>query len=78
MAKLKIELESGEDILEADEAIFKALNLHRTGDAHLRESFDDPAMVDLSQRLFKLHEDVYKDLIQEINAALDEDYTDGN
>lgn len=77
MAKIKVELEPGEDILSADEALFKALDHHRSGDAHLRESFDDPAMVDLSKRLFQAHEDIYEDMINEINEALDEDYQDG-
>ena len=78
MAKVKIELDKDEDILEADETLFKALNHHRNGDAHLTESFDDPAMVDASRKLFKVHEDIYKDLIQEINEELDKEYMDGN
>lgn len=72
MPKVKIQLNKHETIEEADEALLKALLHHVNGDVHLKESFDDPAMVDISQRMADMHEKVYKEMLQEIIEALDE------
>ena len=75
--KVKIYAEGDETPEQAEEALFKALSAQRNGDAHLNESFDDPAMVDLSRRLAEEHKKIYQDLVQEINDAIDEEYNDG-
>lgn len=78
MPKVKILLEKGEDILEADESLRKALNSHVNGDVHLRESFEDPAMIDASNRFEDIHSKQYKLMVEEIIAALEEEYNDGD
>lgn len=75
MAKVKIELEKGETELDAHIALSKALDIHNTGDNHTLESFEDPAMLDLSQRLDKIHDDIYKDMMDEIIMELDKEYS---
>lgn len=72
--KVKVLLDKNEDELDAHIALEKALNLHTSGDIHIRESFDDPAMVDLSQRMNSIHEDIYQDMIREINEELDKEF----
>ena len=74
MAKVKILLEKGEDEIDAHVALTKALDLHNSGDIHLRESFEDPAMIDVSQQMMKVHNDIYTDMIQEIQDELDKEY----
>ena len=74
MANVKILLEKGETELDAHVALSKALDLHNSGDIHQRESFDDAAMVDASQRMEKVHKDMYADMIQEIQDELDKEY----
>lgn len=76
--KVQVLLPKDVDEFEADNFLFKALNQQVNGDAH-RESFDDPAMLDMAQRMEAIHDKIYAEMIQEINATLDEDYTqDGN
>lgn len=76
MAKVKIILEDGESELDADLALLKALNLHASGDIHLTESFDDPAMIDAQDRMIKIHEDMYKDMMDEIFNVIDDEYSE--
>lgn len=72
--KVKIILDKNETVEEAEELLFKALDLHRTGEVHTRESFDDPAMVDIEDRVLKSYSDMHKDMLEEISEALDEEY----
>tara|TARA_R110000868_G_C10973188_1_gene771551 strand:+ start:86845 stop:87078 length:234 start_codon:yes stop_codon:yes gene_type:complete len=72
--KVKIELKKGETKEEAEELLFKALDLHRTGEIHTRESFEDPAMLDISQRVAKVQEDIHAEMMAEIFEALDGEY----
>lgn len=74
MPKVKILLEKGEDELDAHIALYKALDLHNSGDIHMRESFEDPAMIDASQQMDKIHKDIYQDMIQEIQGELDKEF----
>lgn len=76
MAKVKIFLEKGETLADADNALFKALNHHASGDVHLRESFDDPAMVDAANRMEELFKKQYKEMIDEIIATLESEYNE--
>jgi hypothetical protein len=75
--KVKILLEQGETIADADQALFKALSHHASGDAHDGEAFEDPAMVHLSQRLEEMHANMYVAMTREIEAVLDEEYSHG-
>lgn len=76
MSKVKILLEPGETQLDADHALQKALEHHSSGSAHDEEAFDDPAMVDLSQRLEQNHAKMYTGMMREILEVIDEEYSD--
>lgn len=78
MAKVKIILEKGEDQLDADYALQKALELHTSGNIHQGELFDDPAMVHAAQRMEEIHARIYNEMIREINEVLDQEFSDGN
>jgi hypothetical protein len=51
--------------------------MHRTGDA-LDDDLQDPAMNDVVQRLQNAHAKMYKEMMEEIEEALDQEYTNGN
>jgi len=76
MSKIKIYLDEGEDEYEVESQLLKALLHHSEGDVHLEESFDDPAMVDVSQRMDTIHEQVYREMIAEITELIEEDLGD--
>lgn len=78
MAKVKVYLEPGETEFDAEQALQKAFEHHSSGDAHNEESFDDPAMVDLANRLNQAHATMYAELTREITALLDEEFSDGH
>lgn len=78
MPKVKIILEEGEDQLDADYALQKALELHTSGEIHQAELFDDPAMVHTAQRMENIHSRIYTDMIREINELLEKEYSNGN
>lgn len=77
MPRVKILLEPGETELDADNALQKALEHQSSGGAHDDEAFDDPAMVDLSQRLEQDHSKMYSAMMREILEVIDEEFTDG-
>ncbi len=74
MAKVKIFLDKDETMQEAEESLFKALNHHSSGDVHEEESFADPAMTDLFNKLQQLHKTIYAEMLMDINDVLDQDY----
>lgn len=74
MANIKIYLEKGEEQHDAEELLFKALDLHRSGDAH-KETFADPAIADLFNELAKEHPQMWALMLSEINEILDEEFT---
>ncbi len=78
MAQVKILLEPGETELDADSSLQKALDFHSSGDAHLDDAFNDPAMAHLMKRLDSEHSQMYSDMIQEILEVLDQEYSDGD
>lgn len=78
MAKVKIILDKDETLEVAEANLMKALTFHSSGDAHIEEEFTDPAMIKVADKLEKLHADMYDNMIAEISAALDLDYTHGN
>lgn len=75
MAKVKILLEPGESQLDAECALQKALEYHSSGSSHDEEAFDDPAMVDLSQRLENDHAKMYSEMMREILDVIDGEYS---
>jgi hypothetical protein len=77
MPKIKVILEKGETAFEADNLLFKALNSHNTGELHEGDAFDDPAMQDLINRVEAEHAKMFKEMMSEINDALDEEYHNG-
>lgn len=77
MPKVKVILEKGETIFEAENLLFKALNSHNTGEIHDGDEFSDPAMQDLIFRLETEHSKMFKDMIGEIQQTLDEEYHNG-
>lgn len=78
MAKVKVFLEDGEDDFEAHVALCKALEHHSSGGTHDEEAFEDPAMLHAAQAFEEIHKIQYAKMLQEILAALDGDYSDGN
>lgn len=77
MAKVKILLEKSETPEQAEDLIFKAFESQRNGETH-NEEFNDPAMVDLINRMQMLHESEYELMMQEIAAVIDEEHHNGN
>lgn len=74
MATVKIFLSKNESMSDAEEALSKALQLHSSGDIHVEESFDDPAMIHVSERMENIHEVIYKEMISEIIDELNKEY----
>lgn len=74
MAKVKIYLEPGEDQRAAEDTLFKALNHHNSGDAHV-ETFQDPAMDDVADRMINIHSKIYHEMLQEISDCLDREHS---
>lgn len=74
MAKVKIYLDSDETQEEAEDSLFKAMNLHNSGDIHSSHSFQDPAMVSVAEKMEREHKKIYADMLQEIFEVLDQDY----
>ena len=74
MAKVKIYLDKGETIQDAEEQLSKALALHSTGDVHVEESFDDPAMIHAQEEMENIHKKVYDDMIAEIMEIINGEY----
>lgn len=74
MAEVKILLQKGESIDDAEDLLFKAL----TKKLNPEESFNDPAMIDLSEHVMRIHKQMYVDMIREISDALDAEFSDGN
>lgn len=71
---IKIALSPGLEEADANSLLYKATGHHVDGDAHSAESFDDPAMVDVSQRMIDIHDKIYQEMLQEIMVALDQEY----
>lgn len=72
MSTVKIILDEGESIEEAEETLFKALSTKKK--ASTTETFSDPAMVHLEQMVLKAHSDMYKDMINEIIEVIESEY----
>lgn len=75
MAKVKIYVEPGETLEEAKEDLQKALNFQSSGEVHDDNTYEDPAMRNLSDRLEEMHKETYANIIREVIQALDKDYT---
>jgi phosphopantetheinyl transferase (holo-ACP synthase) len=68
--KVRIELEKGETREDAKEALLKALNSQRNGSAH-GDQFPDPAMEYMANKLKKRYNEIWTEMLQEINEELD-------
>lgn len=72
MAKIKVILDRGESPLDSDIQLYKALHPQMTGD--ITESFEDPAMISVSQRFEEILKLRYPSMIAEIIAELEKEY----
>lgn len=70
MAKIKVILEKGESILDANNDLRKALEFQEKGEAH-KETFEDPAIKDLYERLSKAHVEIYNKILEEVAKILE-------
>lgn len=77
MAKVKIYLEKGETIEDAEMQLRKALDLHDSGDIHERQDYVDPAMQHIMDRLEAMHEEMYKEMMSEVIQEIDKEYDSG-
>ncbi len=77
MSKVKIYLAPGETLRDAEDSLLKALNHHNSGDVHV-ETFQDPAMDNVADRMISAHSKIYQEMLQEIFEELDKDYNSGN
>lgn len=73
MAKIKIFLDNSETMSEAEDLLYKALEIQRTGDSHVEE-FLDPAMTDIHDKLMLAHEFRMVEMLEEIFQVLDEEF----
>lgn len=78
MGKVKIYVEEGETIEEAQDDLVKALHYQQSGEVHDEDTYEDPAMRDLTTKMQKFHQETYNNIIKEIIEALDKDYTSGH
>lgn len=74
MSKVKIFLGKNETIEEAELDLFKALNHHVSGEVHQSDSFDEPAIKSAADQLEIIHQEIYKEMIDEINLELEKEY----
>lgn len=75
MSKVKIILDKDESYEEVESDLRKSLNYIHSGEVHSSENFDDPAMVDVFQKMEKEHKEIYSDMLREISEALDKEYS---
>lgn len=76
MAKVKIFLEPGETIQDAEDSLLKAMVHHNSGDVHSSHSFQDPAMVAIANKMENIHAKIYQEMLQEIFETLDQEYSE--
>ena len=77
MAKVKIFLDKGETIEDAEMQLRKAFDLHDEGGIHERQDYIDPAMQHVMDKLESLHKRAYEELLQEIIREIEKEYEDG-
>lgn len=75
MGRIKIFVEDGETVESVENDLFKAISHHISGDAHNGESFEDPAMASVAEKMISAHDQMYKDMIKEINEELEKEHT---
>lgn len=74
MSKVKIILDSGESIQEAEDSLVKAITSQDQGQSHT-DGFEDPAMQSTVNRMEEAHKKIYQEMMQEIFEALDKEYS---
>lgn len=72
MARVKILLDKGETIDEAQESLIKAFQSHAAGEAH-REDFQDPAARDVFNFMINKHNEMWQEILDEIAIELDKE-----
>lgn len=75
MATVKIYLEGNETVEQAEEVLFKALTQKQELDP--KESFTDPAMIDVQEVLIKAQGEIYQRMLNRIFDVLDEEFQEG-
>lgn len=79
MAKVKIFLDEGETLQDAEDSLLKAMVHHNSGEIHSSHSFQDPAMVQVANKMEDVGAKIYQEMLAEIFETLDKDYSsDGN
>lgn len=78
MSTVKIFLDPNETTDQAEANLYKALGFHVTGEAHAADQFSDPATNQVASVAKTAHEKMYEEMLVEIFAVLDEDFTRGN
>lgn len=74
MAKVKIFLEDGETLRDAEDSLVKAISHHSSGDVHSNQTFQDPAMEAIADKMISIHSKIYQEMLQEIFEVLDQEY----
>lgn len=75
--KVRIEYEPGENPLEADALLIKALTHNQLGKVH-KEDFHDPAPREVYNAMITEHDIMFAKMLKEIEDVLEEDVKGGN
>jgi acid stress-induced BolA-like protein IbaG/YrbA len=75
MAKIKILLEKGETKEDIQDALEKALSIHKTGILHDKAKFEDEAMNNLASIVELKHEKMIKATIIQIINLIKSEYS---
>ena len=75
MGRIKIFVEDGETVEEVESNLVKAISHQISGDVHESESFDDPAMKSVAEKMIKAHSEMYKNMLQEIFQELEKEHS---
>lgn len=75
--KVQINYEPGENELEADELLVKAIMHHANGGEH-KQAFHDAAPREVFNLMILKHEATIASMMKDIESVLDEDVKNGN
>lgn len=75
MATVKIFLEPGETLQEAQESLVKAFAAQENGEIHSEETFHQPAALHVYELLKYKHAEIWENILREINKVIDEEVT---
>lgn len=74
MKKIKIIAPKGMTAADIEEYLESAVELKKSEKVHMTESFEDPAMIDLSERVIAEFTKQYDEMLTEISAVLEKEY----